>query len=369
MGLRSTASHMFEMKPDFELVLDRFEAWWDCAILDRPLASITLPKPASERVPEPQKAHFSDRERWLDTEFIVASAEARLRNTVFFADSLPVAWPNLGPGIFSAFFGCEMVYGESTAWSTPIIRDWTPESVESIKLDENNFYFRKLVEMTDDLIAAGKHKFIVGYTDLHGGADALAAFRDSQALLIDTLERPREVEALCDRITTDFLHVYDIFHEKLAGAGMPSTTWCNATCKGRFHVPSSDFSCMISTKSFANLFLPGIIRECRHMDRCMYHLDGPQALRHLDLLLDIPEIHAIQWVPGAGRDYWGDWIDVYRKIQMRGKALQILSIPAADLGWLFEVLRPEGVWLGQVSGIGNDEDARAALAKITRWKA
>ena len=100
---------------------------------------------------------------------------------------------------------------------------------------------------------------------------------------------------------------------------------------------------MISTKSFANLFLPGIIRECRHMDRCMYHLDGPQALRHLDLLLDIPEIHAIQWVPGAGRDYWGDWIDIYRKIQMRGKALQILSIPAADLGWLFEVLRPEGV--------------------------
>ncbi len=359
---------MFEMKPDCELVLDRFEAWWQCAVLDRPLVSITFPKPLSQRVPQPEKVHATARERWLDTEFVVASAEARLRNTVFFADSLPIAWPNLGPEIFSAFFGCEMVYGESTAWSKSIIRDWTTESAESIKLDEDNFYFRKIIEMTDALIAAGRNKFIVGYTDLHGGADALAAFREPEALLIDTLERPREVKALCDRITTDFLRVYDIFHEKLSAAGMPSTTWCSATCKGKFHVPSNDFSCMISTESFADLFLPGIIRECRHMDRCMYHLDGPQALRHLDLLLDVPEIRAIQWVPGAGRDYWGDWIDVYQKIQTGGKALEIMSVPAADLGHLFEVLRPEGVWLGQVSGISNEDDAKAALDKIRRWK-
>ncbi len=359
---------MFELKPDFEEVLERYEAWWDCEVLDRPLVSICFPKPESERGPGPPRRSFvSLRDRWMDTEYMVACAEAELRNAVHFADSLPVAWPNLGPEIFSAFYGCEMEYGETTGWSKPILADWSPESVVNIKLDESNFYYCKMLEMTDALIEAGTGKFIVGYTDLHGGGDAIAAFRDPQELLIDTIEHPEEIKALCDRVTTDFLRVYDAYHERLSAAGMPSTTWCNATCKGKFHVPSNDFSCMIPDKAFEELFLPGIIRECRHMDRCIYHLDGPQALRFLDLLLEIPEIHAIQWVPGAGRDYWADWIDVYQSIQNRGKAMQILSVPAEDLDRLFEALRPEGVWLSSVTGITNREEAEAALRAIARW--
>ena len=105
------------------------------------------------------------------------------------------------------------------------------------------------------------------------------------------------------------------------------------------------------------------------MDRCIYHLDGRQALRFLDILLEIPEIHAIQWVPGAGYDYWADWIEVYRRIQGKGKALQILSIPANDLPHLFEALRPEGVWISHVSGITNRDEAQAAVALATILRA
>jgi len=36
---------MFELKPDFEDVLNRYEAWWDCAVVDRPLVSMTFPVP------------------------------------------------------------------------------------------------------------------------------------------------------------------------------------------------------------------------------------------------------------------------------------------------------------------------------------
>jgi hypothetical protein len=122
---------------------------------------------------------------------------------------------------------------------------------------------------------------------------------------------------------------------------------------------------MISHESFEELFVPGIIRECQHMDRCIYHLDGPQALRYLDRLLEIPEIHAIQWVPGSGRDYWADWIDVYRRIQSRKKAL-CLNLSAKDLPLLFESLDPRGVWVS-VWGISNQEEAEAALREIAKW--
>lgn len=359
---------MFELKPDFDKVRERYEAWWNGAIVDRPLASITFPKPENQRVPlPPAKEYPSIRDRWMDSEYILAQTEANLVNRVYYADALPVAWPNLGPGIFSAFYGGEMEYGEITSWSKPILADWSPASMDSLRLDQNGFYFKKIMEMTDAFIECGRGKFIVGYSDLHSGGDAIAAFRGSQQLLIDTLEHPDEIKELCDRITADFLKVYDIFHEKLKAAGMPSTTWCSATCRGKFHVPSNDFSCMISLEDFEDLFLPGIIRECRHMDRCIYHLDGPQALRFLDRLLEIPEIHAIQWVPGAGQDYWADWIEVYRRIRNKGKSMQILAVPAKDLPRLFELLRPEGVWLSSITGITNREEAEAALRAISRW--
>jgi|TARA_B100000315_G_scaffold174322_1_gene162738 hypothetical protein len=358
---------MFQLKPDFAEVFERYEAWWNCAIVDRPLVSMTFPRPETERCEPLQRAHATIRERWLDTEHIVKTAEICLLNTVYFADSLPIAWPNLGPEVFSAFYGCEMEYGEHTGWSKPMLVDLSEVSLAGLRLDTDNFYFQKLLELTDALIAAGRDKFIVGYTDLHGGGDAIAALRDPQNLCIDTIENPAAIKALCDKITTDFLEVYDLFAERLSAAGMPSTTWLPATGEGKFHVPSNDFSCMISAVAFEDLFIPGIIRECQHMDRCIYHLDGPQALRFLDRLLEIPEIHAIQWVPGAGQDYWADWIDVYQRIQSKNKALQILSVPAKDLKLLFATLKPEGVWISSVSGISDQSEAEAVLGEIAQW--
>ncbi len=358
---------MFSLKPDCETVLERFEAWWECQVLDRPPVQVVLSKPAAEQVSPPSRHHASLRDRWMDTAYVVEHFQASLQNRIFLGDALPVAMPNLGPDLFAACYGCPLIFGEHTTWSEPILTDWSEASLAALRLDENNVYYRKILELTDALIEAGRDRFIVGYTDLHGGGDALAAFRDPQNLLLDTLEHPDAVKALCGRITPEFLRVYDTLHDRLGAAGMPSTTWLPATCRGKFHVPSNDFSCMISDQTFEDLFIPSIIEECRHMDRNIYHLDGPQALRYLDRLLDIPEIHAIQWVPGAGHDKWSDWIAVYQRIQARGKAFVTGCVPVDELPLLFDSLAPEGVWIGGVSGLQDRADVDALLARLGRW--
>lgn len=357
----------FELKPDFMQALARYEAWWECAVIDRPLVCVSFPKPASERRPLPVSRHGTLRERWMDADYVADCADARLSNVVHFADALPVAYPNLGPEVFSALYGCELEFGESTVWSQPVLHDWSDAALTKLTLDFDNIYFKALYRLTDALLERGCGRFIVGYTDLHGGGDAIAAFRDPQQLLLDTIENPGAVKRLCDRITRDFLRVYDIFHDKLSAAGMPSTSWCPATCKGKYHIPSNDFSCMIAAEAFEELFIPGIIRECQHMDRCLYHLDGPQALRYLDLLLDIPEIDAIQWVPTSGNNYWADSIEVYRRIQQRGKALQLHSVPVEDLPLLFTALKPEGVWISSVPGVSCLSEAESVVAAVARW--
>jgi len=356
---------MFEFKPDYEEAKRRIEAWWRCEVIDRAMTYISFPKAERERVPVPEKTHASLRDRWLDSRYLAQRALAHASNTVYYADSMPVAMPNLGPDIMAAFYGCELEFGETTSWSVPILHDWRPESLAKIRLDTSGFYFRKMMELTDAFLEASQGRFIVAYTDLHGSADIVAAFRDPQNLCLDVIEHPREVKALCRRVTGDLLHVYDIFHEKLSAAGMPSSSWMPLICEGKYHIPSNDFSCMVSDEVMEDLFMEHTERECAHMDRNIYHLDGPQALRYLDRIMAMPNLHAMQWVPGAGRDDWRRWIDVYQHIQRAGKAL-VIYLRARDLDELFPHLMPEGVWL-HIGGVKDKDEADAALGKIARW--
>ncbi|MAG13144.1 MAG: trimethylamine corrinoid protein 2, partial [Spirochaetales bacterium] len=98
-----------------------------------------------------------------------------------------------------------------------------------------------------------------------------------------------------------------------------------------------------------------------------YHLDGPGALRHLDALLDIKELDAVQWVPGAGNEGFSRWIDVYKKIQAAGKSMQITSLQISEIALMFENLRPEGVYISGISGVTDDESADALIRRIAAW--
>ena len=62
----------------------------------------------------------------------------------------------------------------------------------------------------------------------------------------------------------------------------------------------SDVSCLVSRELFDEYFLPFIEQQTAWAERTVYHLDGPGAIRHLDSLLALPRLTAIQWVPGAG---------------------------------------------------------------------
>ncbi len=93
-----------------------------------------------------------------------------------------------------------------------------------------------------------------------------------------------------------------------------------------------------------DLFLPDIIRQASAAGRAVYHLDGPAATRHLDALLDVPQLQAIQFSPGAGAPSALPWIDMFRKIQNSGRSLQVIC-PAKEVLTLCDELRPEGLAL------------------------
>ncbi len=355
---------MFALKPDYEQSKKRIDAFWERQLIDRPVVQFILAKPPAEQQPLPISHHTSPAERWMDAGYQAELALAALSNSLYPGDTLPVAWPNLGPEVFAAFYGCPLAFGDyGTSWTAPILKEWP--QVGSIRLDRQNCYLEKLLEMTGALLEAGRERFIVGMTDWHPGGDALAALRDPQNLALDLVEHPAEVKALLSQLERDYFGVYDLFYEKLRRAGQPITAWINLACDGKYYIPSNDFSAMISTAMFEEFFLPGIRRECQFLEHSIYHLDGPGATRHLDLLLAISELDAVQFVPTVGDAAVVRWAPLYRRIQSAGKGVHF----TCDIGEIEDVmalLKPEGLYL-QVTGTPSLEAAEAALKKLERW--
>jgi hypothetical protein len=351
--------------PDWEQRLARQDAFWSCEIFDRPVVHIAFRNPDSPYPYPKEKPFASLRDRWLDAQYVAERALANAKNGVFMGDALPCAWPNLGPEVFSAFFGQEMEYGPDTSWSIPNLDDWA--KADALQFSEDNFYWRKLLEMTDALLDAGRGVYYTGQTDLHPGADAIAAFRDPQRLNIDLLEAPDDVKRLLARITREYVRIFDRCHDKLRDAGQAICSWAMLVSTKKWYIPSNDFSCMVSEDMFQEFFLPGIVEEIRHTEASLYHLDGPQALRHLDSLLAIPELNAIQWVYGTGNGRVTDWIPVYKRCQQANKGIQLIGVTPAELEVIMAELRPEGVWLS-MDGVTDPDTANTVLKRIAQWR-
>jgi len=347
---------------DWEQRLARQDAFWASAVIDRPVVAMIVPRPEAAYPAPPDKVYASHRDRWMDTDRVVAQAVAAARNTEFLGDALPTAWPNLGPEVFSAFFGMEMEYTADTSWGVPNLTDWTEAA--QLQLSRDNSYWTKLLEMTDALLDAGKGAFYVGISDIHPGGDAITAFRDPARLNTDLLLYPNEVKSLLRRVNAAYFEVFDFYYAKLTAAGQAITSWPGIVSTKKWYVPSNDFSCMISNAQFEEFFLPGIIEECRYTEASIYHLDGPNALRHLDTLLAIPELNAIQWVYGAGNGRASDWLDVYKRCQAAGKGIQ-LDLELDELDTVIEHLGPEGVWMSVT--VRHRDEAQAVLKKVAKW--
>jgi hypothetical protein len=119
---------------------------------------------------------------------------------------------------------------------------------------------------------------------------------------------------------------------------------------------------------FSRAILPALKRETEYLERSIYHLDGPEALRHLDAVLELPRLNGIQWVYGAGNEPAARWVDVYRKIQAAGKCMQVICTDMHDAQAVAEHLRPEGVWFS-VGGSYPRDEAEAFLRWAERWAA
>ena len=354
-----------EGMPHFGQAMERVYAWYENEIIDRPpvrfMAHNSFLEAAKQNIsdlsPQQKETWWFDAELQADL-FIKSIAGQR-----FHGETFPVFFPNLGPDVYAAFYGAQLVFGDVTSWSVPLVNEW--EQADQLHLDLENMYFKKIEQLTQCALERCPGKFLVGYTDLHPGLDCAAAWRDPLQLCYDMVDNPDQVRRLAKLAIQDFERIYNHFDSILKDAGQLSVSWMGIPSYGRMHIPSCDFSAMISPAHFQEFGLPLLGQEVKSMTHNIFHVDGRGVARHLDAILSVPEVHAVQWVQGVGDDYpIMQWVPFIKTIQGGGVPV-IVDLSPSELNEFMAVMDPRGLFLWMATS--SEEQELAILERLKRW--
>jgi len=342
---------------NYDYLKRRYLEYWNKENHDRPLLSIYAQKIniSPIEIKHPQ----SNIDRWMDTEYILKTNRVNITNTYYGGEAFPILNPNLGPDILGAIAGCDIEFGKDTSWAVHNVKDW--KTHEKLKFDTANKWWKKIKEITQAAISDSNGDYLVGITDLHPGTDGLVSLRGPQELCMDIYDYPEQITQRTNELFEIYKIVFNELNQIISTKQEGSTNWMGILHpEKKWYVTSSDFSCLISKENFEQFVIPGIRSELEVLDASIYHLDGPSALKHLDRLLEIPNLNGIQWVYGAGQPSARYWIDTLKKIQKAGKLIQI-NIEEDDLKPLCEALEPEGV---HFSCYSSDEEQAKEMVKM-----
>jgi len=354
-----------EYKEDFEELLPYYEAFWKCEVLDRVAVSITATKRKNLPVEKWHSPYFVATE---SPENIIDSFERYVENIYFGGLAVPFFWPNFGPDIFSAFIGAELHYSENSDttswadWKNPVLSDY--KDVEKLKISDDNPIYKKYLELLKLAALRGKGRYLTGITDIHAGFDALCVLRGGPDKgCMDIIDNPIGVKKAMDVLFKAWQKVYEDSLSIIKNIQKGTISWISIWAPGRMYPVQNDLSCLVSPSIYREFFLEELLAEINYLDYSIYHLDGVEALQHLDILLEIPHLNAIQWVSGAR--FSGEsierWIPLYKKIQEKKKAIVVYpEIDEIDI--VLENLKPEGLLIS--TGCGSQEEAEAILKKL-----
>ncbi|NJL30682.1 MAG: hypothetical protein HC898_03090 [Phycisphaerales bacterium] len=363
----NTASTL-ETKPDFARTMERMEAWWHCQVIDRAVVQMYV-KP-TKPCTWPKGEHETLRQRWMDVEFQARLALAEAVRRDYVADSFPMWMPNLGPEILATLYGVDLEFGDKTSWSKPILHDGSQwAEVVKIQPDFHNVYWQTIEQLMDCGLELGRGKYLVGVPDLHGSMDILAALREPQELCIDLLEYPQDVQAAGMHFSQGFVEAFNRCVQKLKAHGQPITTWLHILHEGPCYIPNCDFWCMLSPQVGRDMAAPMTRVEMQPMARSIYHLDGPDALRHLDTVLELPGLNGVQFICGAGKGPAAKWLDVYKRCLAAGKCVHIDAQGPEDAMMVLRALGPEGLKVNVGHAFPDVASAQAFVkdvAKVTK---
>lgn len=295
--------------------------WWN-GKLNRPLMRLEI-KGAYEgknNIDIPLLSQSNSLDFSIPAETIIDRIDSELSFYEFLGDSFPfVNFDAYGPSVLAGMLGAKADNSTGNIWFY-LDKDTELKDIPT-KYNPDNLFSNRI----KSLYKAGKKKWgdsvLLGMPDLGSPLDVLAALRGNENLLMDLIDCPDEVIEVSQKIEKSWYDAYFDF----SNDRQFFTDWSGILSDVPSYIIQCDFSYMISPSMFNTFVLPYLKRACEKLDNVIFHMDGVGELIHLDSILSIKKLKAIQWQFGAGKPpakYWGE---VYNKIRDKNKKIWFIG--------------------------------------------
>ncbi|MBR7185230.1 MAG: hypothetical protein IKD37_06450 [Clostridia bacterium] len=344
-------------KQDWEQARARIEAFWQGEVLDRCCIAIRAGQPAAP-VPQDEAGRLL---HWTDPNYIIARERARMEKTHYGGEAFPCIFLNLGAAGHAGFFRGARYTFENSVWFSP-----STDDPDTLAFDESSFLYRKTLELAQAFAADSNGDYFVSMPDSTGNLDALSHLLGPDELLPTMLEEPERLSAALEKVQSAYARVMREVYAtvRTVNDGGSCIDWLSTWAPGFHAQMQCDMSVMISNAMFDEFAMPELRAQCDLLDYPLYHLDGAEQLRHLDSLLSLEKLRAIQWMQVAGQKPCTEYIPELQKIQAAGKNLVIIVSPR-QVKPLMENLSSRGLFL--VTRTGTQDEAEALLRDVERW--
>ena len=342
-------------------VREVYGRWW-AGTLERPLMKVVVPgvhSPGREKSKAPRLSQANVHDLSWSPEELIDALDYELCQNEYLGDSFPfVNFNFFGPGVLAAFCGARLDNRSGGVWFFP--QEKLPIEDISVRYDPENQW----VQRVKDIYRAGQARWgggvLMSMPDLSGILDVAAVFRGSEDLLMDLYDEPEEVHRLCREVQQAWWDAYHDLSSVLFPQSPGYSDWSGLYSAAPSYILQSDFTYMVGPDMFRAFALPYIREDCRALANSIYHLDGVGELPHLDSLLQIPELNAVQWVYGDGQPSARHWPEVYQKIAAAGKRIYMVG-DAEDLAVISQSI-PRGLYMDYQMN-----DLAAARALLARY--
>ena len=340
---------------------EKFANYWQHKNTGRPLMCVIARRPEVEQFSDgtpveggyldqicqgkyynmPKELYWKDMEdKYQNAERIVARYRYFCDTHAFLGESFPNLNIDFGPGSTAAYLGSDIGFKEDTVWFKKCLDGW--DGVPKLTFDPENKWFKKHLQLAKDCRALAKDDFYVDMPDLMENIDVLASLRGAQDTLFDLLDEPEKVGKRIQEVTDVYYEYYDRFYDVIKDKdGGNAYTVFQIWGPGRTVKLQCDFSAMMAPEDFRKYIQPSLRTQSENVDHVLYHLDGPAAIKHMDALMEIEGIDALQWTSGdAGPDgTLPDWDVIYDKAIAAGKSIWVKVYSGEFEDWIRNVDR------------------------------
>lgn len=359
-----TQSQGLLYKPDWAEARAAWQSWWEHKGL---ALCVTAPKDTPwEDIPKPDPSGKTMEFMWWDPGYWTQSGLYHLSRGFCGGTAVPMmpTWI-AGPVSLGAILGGDARIESGSVWLAPVITN--PEEYGALALDRDGVWWRRHCATISEAVRCVGNRGVACYPDIEGAVDALSGLRGND-LLLDFIERPDWVKAKLVEINRACTEIYGAWWPLLRDPwGGSSIGIFGIWAPGRTLKLECDLSCMLSPAMFDEFVVPALREQAEPLDYVYYHLDGTTALQHLDSLLAMEEIDAIEWTPQSGKLGAGssEWFDLYRRIKAAGKSVHAFGVEPDEIEPLLRAVGPEGLCINTVTK--TEAEARTLLRDFG-WK-